>query len=220
MRSRLAAAALELYRGEGLEAISFRRIADATGISYTLPYRYFENKDALLARMRAEALGRFEDMIRTREAQADGEVAKVHAVADAYIAFAREYPADYLLIFSSHQPPAERYPELLAARRKVFDHAVDVVQRCIDKGLLQGDARDLAHGFWVTMHGMMMLHSAGQLVHGRELEELSGPLIDRLLAAAAPPLHAGTAKSSQATILRRAKPSTLKQSQRRKAAED
>lgn len=216
MRSRLAAAALELYRSEGLDAISFRRIADATGISYTLPYRYFENKDALLARMRVEALGRFEQTIRSHEARADSGLARIHAVADGYIAFALEHRADYLLVFASHQPPAERYPELLAARRQVFDHAVEVIQDCIDAGLLHGDARDLAHAFWVTMHGAMMLHSVGQLVHGRELEEIRRPLIDRLLASA---VQAPTAApdSSQATSSVRSRNSILKQTQRRSA---
>lgn len=220
MRRRLSAAALDLYRGEGLEAISFRRIADAAGISYTLPYRYFENKDALLARMRADALGRFEAMIRSHESDGGDGLAKIRAVADGYIAFATEHPADYLLIFSSHQPPAERYPELLAARRQVFDHAVEVVQHCIDRGLLHGDARDLAHAFWVTMHGMLMLHSAGQLVHGRGLDTLRGPLIDRVLATALQSATPAPKASSKTTSPRHSASSTLQRSPRSRTAKE
>ncbi|HSW11192.1 MAG TPA: TetR/AcrR family transcriptional regulator [Solimonas sp.] len=186
MRTRLSSAGLDVYRQEGLEAVSFRRLAELLDVSHTLPYRYFQNKDALLARMRADALGRFESYVREHESRADGPLAQVHAVADAYIAFASRHQAEYLLIFATHQPAPELYPEVLQARRQVFDHAVEVLQRCIDAGLLRGEALELAHALWIGLHGLMTLHVAGQLVHGRTLDELVEPLLGRLLNAAKP----------------------------------
>lgn len=187
MRSRLCSAALELYRQEGLEAISFRRLAEAVGLSHTLPYRYFENKEALLARMRTEGMQRFESFIRAHEQPSSTPLARVRAIALAYIEYARMHPADYLLVFASHQPSPEQYPELLAARRSLFEHAVDAVQQCEDTGALDGDARQIAHAFWVSLHGLMSLHAANQLVHGYDIDELVEPLIARLLGQAAAP---------------------------------
>ncbi|WP_162932270.1 TetR/AcrR family transcriptional regulator [Solimonas sp. K1W22B-7] len=181
MRRRLSSAGLRIYRQEGLEALTFRRLADALDVSHMLPYRYFDNKDALLARMRVDALGQFESYVREHESRADGPMAQVHAVAEAYVAFAQQHPAEYLLIFATHQPAPGQYPEVLQARRSVFEHAVEVLQRCIDQGRLQGEASELAHALWVNLHGLMTLHAAGQLVHGKTLEQLVEPLLGRLL---------------------------------------
>lgn len=183
MRRRLSAAGLEIYRQDGLEAVSFRRLAEQLRVSHTLPYRYFDNKDALLARMRVDALARFESEVREHESRADGPMAQVHAVAEAYVAFAHRNQAEYLLIFATHQPAVEQYPEVMEARRRIFEHAVEVLQRCIDGGLLRGEARELAHALWVTLHGLMSLHAAGQLIHGKPLDELVEPLLGRLLSA-------------------------------------
>lgn len=184
MRARMSAAALQLYRSDGLVSLSFRRIADSLGISHTLAYRYFDNKEALLARMRAEALGRFEAYVRDYEASAEQPLDRVQAIAQGYLAFAREHSEDYALIFATEQPSPELYPEVLAARRRVFDHVVEALQRCIDAGLLQVQAREFAHHVWVALHGLLSLHTADQLVHGMQLDEIVGPLIRRLLDSA------------------------------------
>ena len=89
-----------------------------------------------------------------------------------------------MLIFATEQPSPELYPDVLAARRDVFDHVVAVLQRCIDAGLLRGQAREIAHHFWVALHGLLSLHTADQLVHGMELDEIVVPLIQRLLGSA------------------------------------
>lgn len=191
MRQRLSDAALEIYRSEGLEAVTFRRLAEAMGLSHTLPYRYFENKDALLARMRTEGTRRFEAFVRAREPGAGSPLALIHSLAEAYIDFARTWQQDYLLIFSTHQLPPDRYPELLAARRSMFDHAVEIIQSGIDSGDIEGNPRELAHTFWINLHGLMTLHVANQLVHGMSLEQLAPPLIERILGSTA----AGRAKT-------------------------
>ena len=185
MRRRLADAALGIYRNEGLEALSFRRLADAMGLSHTLPYRYFAHKEALLVAMRIDCTHRFERFVREREPLDAPPLARIRAIAAAYINYASGNAADYLLIFSTQQPPPDRYPELLAARRSLFDHAVEVVSLCVQAGTLRGEPRQLTHEFWIALHGLMTLHVANQLVHGRSLEELAEPLIDRMLGDAA-----------------------------------
>lgn len=181
MRQRLAEAALDLYRQEGLEAVSLRRIADAVGLSHTLPYRYFPHKEALLVAMRIECTQRFEAYVRRREKTKAALPARVRSIAAAYVEFVREHPRDYQLIFSTDQPAPTQYPDLLAARRRFFDHAVDVVSLCVDAGVLKGDPRAIAHLFWIALHGLMTLHVANQLVHGYTLEELVEPLVNRML---------------------------------------
>jgi AcrR family transcriptional regulator len=183
MRSRLCDASLAIFRKGGLEAVTFRALADAVGASHTLPYRYFENKEDLLANVRLLCFGRFEEFVRGREAGvgAGGTLARVFAVLDAYRDFVLHHPVDYSLIFATAQPPPQRYPELLAARRRLFEHCVELIQHCIDDGILAGEAREITHAVWAGLHGLLTLHVANQLVHGRTLEQLIRPMILRIL---------------------------------------
>lgn len=185
MRSRLVDAGLALYRAQGLRGITFRRLADAAGISHTLPYRYFADKEALLAAMRCAVVQDFERSLRAGVPDDAAPEARIRVLAAAYVDYAQRHTADYLLIFTTEQPPPTRYPELLAARCAVFEYAVAVVRQAVDSGLLVGDARTLAHGFWVTLHGLMTLYAANQLVHGRTLDELVEPFINGLLSSGA-----------------------------------
>ncbi|WP_293374557.1 TetR/AcrR family transcriptional regulator [Nevskia sp.] len=185
-RQKLLALALDIHRAEGLDAISFRRLAEAAGISHTLPYRYFESKEALLVALRVVCFQRFETHVREREKVTAPLPLRIRSVAEAYVSFVEQHPAEYQLIFSTHQPPPDQYPDLLAARRSLFDHAIEVVQAGIDDGLLHGDARALTHLFWLSLHGLMSLHVGGQLVHGCGLSDLIEPLVARIIGSDAP----------------------------------
>ncbi|MES0874868.1 TetR/AcrR family transcriptional regulator [Sinimarinibacterium thermocellulolyticum] len=181
MRERMIDAARRLYLDRGAEALSLRTLADALGISHTLPYRYFGNKQALLAQLRRDAVERFHAWVLERDPAGADPLTRLRALFDAYLGFARRHPPEYRLIFASDQPPPDRYPELLAARERMFDFAMDVVQDCIDAGLVQGDAREIAHAYWISLHGLMTLHVAHQLVHGCRFEQLAPALLERLL---------------------------------------
>jgi AcrR family transcriptional regulator len=185
MRSRLCEQALAMFRESGIEAVTFRALADAMGVSHTLPYRYFENKDALLASVRVLCFEQFERHVREREARETSALNRVLAVVDAYVSFVFEHRIEYELIFATPQPPPQRYPELLAARISLFEHSVALVQECITAGLIQGNARELAHAVWAALHGLLTLHVANQLVHGCTLQQLVAPTIQRILGFAA-----------------------------------
>lgn len=181
MRSRLCVAALDVFREKGLEAVSLRALADVVGISHTLPYRYFENKEALLASVRVMCFEHFEAYVREREPVDAPVLGRVLSVVDAYVGFVNEHPAEYQLIFATPQPPPVRYPELLAARKSLFEHSVELAQLCVDEGHIGGDAREIAHSIWGSLHGLLTLHVANQLVHGYGIDALVRPTVYRIL---------------------------------------
>ncbi len=190
MRQRLVLLALDIYRREGIDAISLRRLAEMAGISHTLPYRYFESKEALLIALRTECTRAFDRHVHEQEHAKAPPLMRIRSVAAAYIDYVRRWPTDYLLIFAAHPTPLSEYPELLAARQRVVGHGVECVQAAIDAGLLKGDARQLAHMFWMALHGLMTLHVAGQLVHGCSIDDLVEPLVERMLGGDASPASA------------------------------
>lgn len=209
MRQRLVLLALDIYRREGIDAISLRRLAEMAGISHTLPYRYFESKEALLVALRTECTQAFDRHVHEQEHAKAPPLLRIRSVAEAYIDYVRRWPTDYLLIFAAHPTPLTQYPDLLAARQRVVEHGVEVAQQAIDAGLLHGDARQVAHLFWMSLHGLMTLHVAGQLVHGCTLEDLLEPMIESMIgskAQTAPATASTSAPAAAASGRRRPDP--------------
>ncbi len=58
LRRSLIAAAQELLRSGGAEAVTLREAARLAGVSHNAPYRHFASRDALLAALAAEGSGR------------------------------------------------------------------------------------------------------------------------------------------------------------------
>ena len=59
IKQTLIQGALALYLEEGMESLSLRQIAKRVGLSHTVGYRYFTNKEALLAEMRRACILEF-----------------------------------------------------------------------------------------------------------------------------------------------------------------
>ena len=180
-REHLCDAALELYREHGQEAVTFRRLAEILGTSHTRPYRYFEGKEALMAELRLRCFRAFADVIRGSDPGGDDPAARLRSIHAGIMRYVHDHPAEYRLMFSLRQPPLDTYPALLTARRAAFDYLVDVVQQAVDQGRIAGNARTIVHVAWGAVHGVLSLHAADQLVHGRSLEQLTTPILYTVL---------------------------------------
>lgn len=181
MRSSMIEAAFTLYKQEGMEAVSFRRLAASMCISHTLPYRYFDSKEALFAAVRIECFQRFFEVVKNKDQLEKGPVQRFYGLARAVIEYLEARPAEFRLMFALRQPPLAQYPELLRIRQEAFDYLVAIVQQAADVGLVDRDPRTVMHIAWATTHGLLGLHSADQLVHGRKLDELIEPMVEMVL---------------------------------------
>lgn len=180
-RQILSAAALRLYKEHGDGAVSFRKLAIITGTSHTQPYRYFESKEQLLAAVRLDCYRRFAELIRSSDVAGAHPAVRLKSIHGAILDYVRAEPTEYQLMFALDQPSLLEYPKLLSVRREAFDYVVDIVQQAVDQDLLRGEARDIMHIVWGAMHGLLCLETAGQLLHGRSLDELTEPLLKRVL---------------------------------------
>jgi AcrR family transcriptional regulator len=179
-RGRLCAAATLRFAEHGAAGVSLRALAADLGCSPTTPYRYFRDKDEILAAVRArafEALAAACDAVRGREADPERRLAEM---GRAYLRFAREEPHAYRVAFELEQPDAGAYPELIAARIAAWSSMQRAVTDAVARGALAGDPITLAHVFWAGVHGLATLELSGQL-HERHFEDLEQPLIDTLL---------------------------------------
>lgn len=162
-RHRLCEAAERLFAERGIEAVTMRELAQALGVSPMTPYRYFRDKDAILAAVRAAAFVRFSVALETAMIEPCDPVTRSKRAGQAYIDFALSEPQAYRLMFDVSHATQGEYPELLTAldrgRRTMTVH----IRALIDAGLLQGDPDLVGHMFWSMLHGMIMLQINGKL---------------------------------------------------------
>ena len=162
-RRRLCEAAERLFAERGIDAVTMRELAQALGVSPMTPYRYFKDKDAILAAVRAAAFTRFAARLEAALAQPGDPLRRSRAAGEAYIEFALAEPQAYRLMFDLNQPTEDDYPELSAAIARARRTMTAHVEAMIEAGLLEGDAELIGHLFWSVLHGMLMLRLAGKL---------------------------------------------------------
>ena len=112
-RDRLCDIAEEKFAALGPDGVTLRDLASAMGVSPMTPYRYFKDKDAILAAVRVRAFSRFAQAMES--AEASGARKKGVFTGAAYVDWALKNPAAYRLMFDTQQPTAEAYPDLIAA---------------------------------------------------------------------------------------------------------
>jgi AcrR family transcriptional regulator len=161
-RDRLCDAAMRLFATHGREGFTLRELAGELGVSPMTPYRYFKDKDEILAAVRAQAFGNFARALEEAYASPGDAAARARAARDAYIRFAFDNPAAYKLMFDLSQKD-EGYPELAAAGRRARLTLTRHIHPLVAAGLLDGDPELLGHIFWAILHGAVMLQLAGKL---------------------------------------------------------
>lgn len=162
-RERLCEAATKLFAKKGLEDFTMRELAGAVGVSPMTPYRYFRDKDAILAAVRARAFDRFADALEKAFAKPGNAGTRSLAVCNAYVDFAFAEPESYRLMFDLTQADEGDYPDLVRALTRARATMTAHIRALVAEGMLAGDPGILGHVFWATLHGAVMLQLSGKL---------------------------------------------------------
>ena len=165
-RDRLCEAAERLFAGKGPEAVTMRQLAAELGVSPMTPYRYFKDKDDILAAVRTMGFDRFAEALETAYATEGDARARGAAVGEAYVTFAFEHPQTYKLMFDMYQPDEDAYPELKRAAQRARATMSDYVKALVESGHLAGDPERIGEMFWASTHGCIVLEMTGKLPPG------------------------------------------------------
>jgi AcrR family transcriptional regulator len=166
-RERLCEAAERLFAERGPDAVTMRQLAAELGVSPMTPYRYFEDKEDILAAVRANGFNRFAEALeKARDSTPGGARARGTAVGEAYVTFALENPHSYKLIFDFNQPNVDKYPELVAAGQRARQTMTGYVKDAIAEGIVSGDPQQIGMMNWAAIHGAVILELAGMLPPG------------------------------------------------------
>ena len=165
-RERLCEAAEGLFAERGPDAVTMRQLAAELGVSPMTPYRYFKDKDDILAAVRTNGFNRFAQALETARANASSVRAKGAAVGEADVDFALEHPHTYKLMFDLNQPHEADYPDLVAAGLRARETMSAYVKDLVAEGVLAGDPEEIGTMFWAAAHGAVVLELANKLPPG------------------------------------------------------
>jgi AcrR family transcriptional regulator len=162
-RRRLCAVAEKLFAERGLHAVTMRELARELGVSAMTPYRYFQDKDEILAAVRAAAFERFAKALEHAAKAKGNAAARANAVGRAYLDFAFKQPNAYKLMFDVNQTASGRFPDLDRAGQRARRTMSGYMKDLVAEGYLSGDPEILGQIFWATVHGLVMLQLTGRL---------------------------------------------------------
>jgi AcrR family transcriptional regulator len=171
-RERLSVTAERLFAERGLGGVGMRQLAAELGVSPMTAYRYFKDKDDILAAVRASGFNRFAAALENALASSDIPREQSAAVGDAYFRFALENAPAYKLMFDLDQPTESQYPELVCAVERAKKTMTAYVRRLVEAKVLAGDVDLIAHVFWASIHGLVVLHLSGKLNGAVDVEAL------------------------------------------------
>lgn len=162
IRGQICRAGERLFAERGLQGVSMRDLAAELGISTMAAYRYFKDKDEILATVRASAFSRFSDALETAFASEKTPMARARAIGVAYLGFALAESDAYRLIFDLTQPDEDQYPELAQQSARAKAILARQAEDLIAAGLAPDDVEQVTHSLWSAAHGVCVLYMAGK----------------------------------------------------------
>lgn len=145
----LIEAARRLLEAEGAAALSLRAVAREAGVSPAAPYHHFIDKNALLDAVASEGWTALSNAVANAR-NPEGE-ASLTAIGMAYVAFARDNPALYRLMYERIRHK-EALPTAYAGG--AYDSVKKAVRRRAGQSVSGVDLELATFAVWCAVHGL------------------------------------------------------------------
>jgi AcrR family transcriptional regulator len=195
VREGLLAAAVELARSRGPEAVVLREVTRIVGVVPNAAYRHFADRDELLAAVCREAMRELAARMAAGVAAVPGQRGdpsaareRLRAIGTAYLEFARQEPGLFATAFAVPQhheyPPSESGT---GSERTPLDHLRAQLDELVEAGVIEESRRPgLEYPIWSCVHGLAVLTGQGPLrtlpEHTRDhLTDLLSTFVERAL---------------------------------------
>jgi len=169
-----------LIESEGISGFSARAAAARMGYTVGTLYHLFGSLDGYLLHLNGATLDLWHDQLTATLKRKPKQ--PVHALARAYIAFARKHYHRWTALFEHHLPEGESLPgwyaEKLARLFTLLEKQLPPTARQDHK-----KAAALSRLVWSGIHGICMLSLSGKLeaVGAESAEKMADRLVDALL---------------------------------------
>ena len=151
LREALIKAGRAILEKDGVEALTLRACARKAGVSHAAPQHHFASVSDLLAEIAATGFEDFVSALDKGAARSSSPVEKLKAMGQSYVAFARERPAVYQLMFGVAAPLSS--DRLLSAKAAAWEQLTAAVSAAAGPE----DKEAKAMQVWATVHGFSML---------------------------------------------------------------
>ncbi len=169
LREALIEAGVGLLREGGRSALTLRRCAARAAVSHSAPAHYFKGLDGLLTAIAARGYRTFAaTMIAERALAGADPKARLMAICDGYLMFAREHAALFGLMFSADDIGFED-PELLRESAAAYQ----VLSECCAP-FRHGSAgsKGTEVMIWSLVHGFAMLSHKARAGDGHPVKDI------------------------------------------------
>lgn len=159
-RAEILASAERIFVDYGYEGATIRRIAEEVGVSSTALYMHFSDKSEILMEICAGQLALLIEVNSALREEAMDPVLRVRKMLAAYLAFAREHPNAYRLVFCAPPHKVGRGPQDKVAElgRRTYELFRGAVAEIAAAGRLRaGDVDVAAQTSWAAAHGVLSL---------------------------------------------------------------
>ncbi|HTK80168.1 MAG TPA: TetR/AcrR family transcriptional regulator [Rhizomicrobium sp.] len=162
-RDKLCDAALQIFAEKGVEGLTLREVAARLGVSPMTPYRYFKDKEDILAAIRTRAFNDFAQALENAVKRGKDAVAKSEAAGKAYETFAFTHPEAYRVMFDvAQEDDCEDDPALARAIERASATMSAHVKELVKEGAFDGDPELIGYVFWAAIHGLVTLKLSGK----------------------------------------------------------
>jgi AcrR family transcriptional regulator len=172
LKSALVAAAAALLERDGAEALSFRAVARAAGVSQAAPYNHFSGRDDLLATIAENGFRALEAAQAAAADHASPGHPRLISLGMAYMAFAIDHPQLYRLMFGVGIGNWCAYPAVDQAKHMTFGPFRAALAEYLGAETSSAMLEAAAHAGWGLVHGLSMLRLDGSVAARGKSEDL------------------------------------------------
>jgi AcrR family transcriptional regulator len=181
-RARLCDSFTKLFAERGYSAVTMRALAEDIGCSPMTPYRYFKDKDEILAAARAAGFRRLSERLEGVALEGEESPARrAERAAQTFISFARDEPNTYRLMYTNLQPETAHHPELeaeISRARRSLARLAEIVPQIRRSGV---EPAAVAQAYWAALHGVIQLHLNDAFDESTRFDEIVTVLLGILI---------------------------------------
>ena len=140
------------------DAVSIRAVAEAVGVTPPSIYLHFSDKAELIFAVCEKHFAELDRVSQEAAAGIDDPVQALMMRGRAYIRFGLEHPEQYRILFMSKKSAIpDRFSDERMKDMAAFNHLIEAVTACVDKGVVAGDPVMVGMTCWAAAHGITSL---------------------------------------------------------------
>lgn len=179
MRSEILAAAEDIVRSQGMDALSLRAIAKAVGVSAPALYEYFPNKDAILRGLFVQGSRVMLDRMNEVISDEPRGLVTLLDILQGYRTFARDEPDYFRLLFGTVDPNLALTDDEYQSIETIFLRFIEVIADAIERGELRPlPLEPVSCALWALVHGVAQLETDSFLARKEHREDEHGVVFD------------------------------------------